>query len=358
MNKPDDNEIEISIFGTGSGECLAVHIGSGKWILIDSCYLSKNKSPLNINYLESLGLNLRSSIKLIICTHWHDDHTRGLSEIFDAIDAPIVLSVALQQIEFLRLATMYQALRVPTSFSSGVYELSKIFESKQKNPSKKIIFAINNMRKIVEISEGNHAILEFLSPSDEDVAEAIKNFSALIPLNKECTKTIPAINNDSCIVTLINILSDSILCGADKECSNSAEKGWGIIFRNFISQGYRKSSVYKIAHHGSKNGDHECIWRGILNENPIAILTPFLRSRLPRETDIERINKNTINAYSTGPKRPSKSALLPEEKKLLRDFDMDKKICQINKNYGQIILRKKIASPTWTVSTIGTAYKL
>ncbi len=356
---PDDDEIEISIFGTGTGECLAIHIGYGRWILIDSCYLSKNKTPLHIEYIKSLGFDLTSSIKLIICSHWHDDHTKGLSGIYDLIDVPIVVSIALKQQEFLRLAAIYQELNVPSSFTSGVYELSKIFESKEKNHSKKIVFAINNKRELIEITEGTNAVIEFLSPSDEDVIAAVKKIAELIPVNKKCIKSLPApINNDFCIATLINIVNDSVLFGADKECSNSNGKGWQFIYEKFKTLGLKKSSVFKIAHHGSENGDHECIWQGMLNGNPFAILTPFFRSKLPRETDIERIIKKTNNAYSTGPKTQNKSSFMPEVIKVLRDFDMDKKISQINKDFGQVILRKKMTAQNWNVSTNGTAYKL
>jgi glyoxylase-like metal-dependent hydrolase (beta-lactamase superfamily II) len=115
MNKPDEDEIEVSIFGTGTGECLAVHLGLGKWILIDSCHLSNSKKPLNVSYLTNLGYNLSLSVKLIICTHWHDDHAIGLSDIFNDIDLPIVISAVLQKKEFLRLAYLYQALTNPSN---------------------------------------------------------------------------------------------------------------------------------------------------------------------------------------------------------------------------------------------------
>jgi Metallo-beta-lactamase superfamily. len=358
MNKPDNDEIEVSIFGTGAGECLAIHIGFGKWILIDSCYLSKNKIPLNIDYLKSLEYDLTSSVKLIICTHWHDDHAKGLSEIYKSIDAPIVVSIALQKREFLGLASTYKELNVPSLFSSGIHELSEIFRSKIEDNSKRIVFAVNNKREFVEISEGNHAVVEFLSPSDEDVAEAIRNFAKLTPVNKECIKCLPSINNDSCVVTLITILGDSILCGADKECSNSQGKGWQFIYENFKTQNSQRSSIFKIAHHGSENGDHECIWRGMLNENPFAILTPFFRSNLPKDADIDRINKQTNEAYSAGPKHSNKSMLDSPVKKFLHDIDMEKRICQINKDYGRVTLRRKTSAPNWTVSMHGSAYKI
>lgn len=34
---PALNEVEISVFGPGYGEAIAVHTGNGNWLLVDSC---------------------------------------------------------------------------------------------------------------------------------------------------------------------------------------------------------------------------------------------------------------------------------------------------------------------------------
>lgn len=34
---PAADEIEFSLFGPGYGEAVAVHLGDGTWLLIDSC---------------------------------------------------------------------------------------------------------------------------------------------------------------------------------------------------------------------------------------------------------------------------------------------------------------------------------
>ena len=35
LEAPAAGELEVSLFGPGFGEALALHIGAGKWILVD-----------------------------------------------------------------------------------------------------------------------------------------------------------------------------------------------------------------------------------------------------------------------------------------------------------------------------------
>jgi hypothetical protein len=35
MSRPADDQIEVSLFGPGYGECCLIHIGNGKWIVVE-----------------------------------------------------------------------------------------------------------------------------------------------------------------------------------------------------------------------------------------------------------------------------------------------------------------------------------
>jgi len=37
MKQVRPDELEVSVFGPGYGESLAIHLGLGSWIIIDSC---------------------------------------------------------------------------------------------------------------------------------------------------------------------------------------------------------------------------------------------------------------------------------------------------------------------------------
>ena len=34
---PRTDELEVSLFGPGVGECVIVHLGAGEWMVVDSC---------------------------------------------------------------------------------------------------------------------------------------------------------------------------------------------------------------------------------------------------------------------------------------------------------------------------------
>ena len=80
MMHPNSDEIEITVFGPGYGECIVIHIGSNKWIIIDSC-LDDDGEPAALSYLKSLDVQVHKDVVSVMVTHWHDDHIKGLSRI-------------------------------------------------------------------------------------------------------------------------------------------------------------------------------------------------------------------------------------------------------------------------------------
>jgi glyoxylase-like metal-dependent hydrolase (beta-lactamase superfamily II) len=82
-NPPQDDELEISIFGLGYGESILIHLGRQEWMIVDSCIDHASKQPSSLKYLHSIGVDPSESVKLIVATHWHDDHIRGLATIVD-----------------------------------------------------------------------------------------------------------------------------------------------------------------------------------------------------------------------------------------------------------------------------------
>ena len=42
---------------------------------------SRRRVQPALEYLQRIGHNPASSVRLIVATHWHDDHIRGLAEV-------------------------------------------------------------------------------------------------------------------------------------------------------------------------------------------------------------------------------------------------------------------------------------
>ncbi len=92
---PAVNEIEVTLFGPGYGEAIAIHLGEGSWLLVDSCIDPYSNEPASGIYLEKIGV-AADQVCAIVSSHWHDDHVRGISRLAARHpDADFVISALL-----------------------------------------------------------------------------------------------------------------------------------------------------------------------------------------------------------------------------------------------------------------------
>ena len=82
-SRPRHNEVEVSVFGPGYGECVVLHLTNNQWIIIDSCLGMGSKQPSALEYLSSLNVDLANDVRLVLATHYHDDHIAGIGELFE-----------------------------------------------------------------------------------------------------------------------------------------------------------------------------------------------------------------------------------------------------------------------------------
>ncbi|MBF0320871.1 MAG: MBL fold metallo-hydrolase [Nitrospirae bacterium] len=339
---PDEDEIEISIFGPGYGESIVIHIGENNWIIVDSCIDAKTKRPVPLQYLEQIGVDPKTSVKLVVATHWHDDHIRGLSEIMNNCGSAVLsCSIAINTVDFYKL--LFLLSNNSMMKNTGLDEFINIKEILQKrNP----IWAIENklLWKMDLRKSDQQCEVSSLSPSDLPFTYALTDFSKLIPKDKENKRYIPAITpNRASVVLWIKIGDFYVLLGADLQEEGNAKTGWSAIVTSTLRPTC-KATFYKIPYHGSKNAHHIGVWTEMLDKNPISVLTPFSRgdTKLPTGTDIQRIRNLTENAYST--------ALPMQIKKTKRSHAVEKTINETVKKIeqniistGHVRLRKKSA---------------
>src|SRR5690349_21443663 len=79
--KPAANELEISVMGPGFGECIVCHIGANEWFVIDSCVEPRQRQPAALHYFSAIGVDPATAVKVVVATHWDQDHVRGLGEL-------------------------------------------------------------------------------------------------------------------------------------------------------------------------------------------------------------------------------------------------------------------------------------
>lgn len=101
---PRSDELEVSIFGPGFGECVLIHAGEGAWLVVDSCMNRSARKPAALAYFDEIATDPTKSVELILATHWHDDHVAGIDKIVEACpQARFWCSEALKCEEFLAL---------------------------------------------------------------------------------------------------------------------------------------------------------------------------------------------------------------------------------------------------------------
>src|SRR3954452_16374970 len=103
MAQPDPEEIEVAVFGPGFGECSCVHLGDGKWMILDSCLDPGTGRPWALGYLSDLGVDVSTSVALVVVTHFDDDHIRGITEVASAAAAAhLVCPAAVNRRDFVQ----------------------------------------------------------------------------------------------------------------------------------------------------------------------------------------------------------------------------------------------------------------
>lgn len=293
----------MSLFGPGYGESVLVHLGNNSWVIVDSCIDSiDNSSPAPLAYLRHMGVDVARSVVLVIATHWHDDHVRGLGNILAACaNAKFACSDALKCKDFLTLVC--KCAQASTRSTSGVDEFRKVINELQRRSSTPV-FAIQN-RTILTGTAGVHDwSVQSLSPSDYACVLSAAEISKMIP-NVGARIRVPSLQpNHSAVVLSIAVGHYLILLGSDLEETGDARMGWSCIIADKV-RNKKQADVYKIPHHGSLTAHNQHVWSTMLHPNPVSLITPFVcgSNMLPTDTDVSRICCATSEAYITASPR-------------------------------------------------------
>jgi hypothetical protein len=365
---PSDGELEVSIFGPGYGEAIALHVGLGRWILVDSCLEPNSGKPAHLQYLKSLGLDASLAVKLVVVTHWHDDHVQGIGMLVrECKSAEIVVSAALKSPHFSALLDLYGGGAFPGS--SGVTEFVNVFrilDERRKsgtriNAAKLAVPDKLLYRDNIYLNKKNHEVdIYSLSPSDSAILSAQLDFCQRIPDTGTRKKRIvcPSTNNTS-VVLWVRIGDHRILLGSDLEKTNDPKTGWAVVINE--SQAIKqKASVYKVAHHGAESSHDPDIWSKLLSDKPFALLSPYLvaGNSLPRDEDLDRVAGLTSNGYITAP--PKIKKFRPSDA-VVRDMiqAVTKSMRSVNIGWGQVRLRRNIeGTGDYKVELFGDAYNI
>lgn len=346
---PEADEIELSIFGPGYGEAIAIHRGAGGWILIDSCLSPSSRGPASLEYLERIGIDL-ALVHTIVASHWHDDHVKGLSRIVEKCpNAEFHMSSVFNDDEALSMLSAYGG-SAAAPHSAGAKELFHCMRISSDS-------YMAHHRSIVweEKVLGRAMKAVAFSPTAEASKQTVSRMAQLLPSASAPIRHIPELKpNLEAVVISLDIGDESILLGSDLE--DHDDLGWGAIIQSNYCLRFPKAGLFKVAHHGSISGDHDEIWSSLLTPNPTSVMTPFSKGvSLPTNADRVRIAQRSKGAYisSDGSKRPQ------IDTGLVRRMDrLATEIKPINTAFGVVRARKKLGSPEWTIELFGAAKQL
>ncbi len=290
MLAPAADELEISLFGPGYGESIAMHLGDARWIIVDSCIDAASGMPAAIAYLQEIGVDCSEQVAAVLATHWHDDHVRGLAEVLRVCErARFVLSPALQADEFLVLVES-RALG-SQRFSSGVSELADALSAlrarRHRSARAGVSFALENT---IVARSGACTVLA-LSPCSSAVQRALTEIADLLPTPLQPLRRVSAPSSNAASIALwLKGDAGTALLGADLDCHRDDTAGWGAVLALDPAADGR-AGLLKVPHHGSSNAHDQRMWDHLLHERPQAMLTPWSRGgrTLPEGSDRDRI---------------------------------------------------------------------
>ena len=348
---PGSNEFELTLFGPGYGESVVLHVGAGIWVIVDSC-IDAQGTPRALRYVRGLGLDPAQAVKLVVATHWHDDHIRGMARLIEACDkAKFCCAAALCQEEFLSAIGALERRHLSVT-GSGARELHDVFTRLAKAGSKPT-HAIANRR----IFTSGKCEIWSLSPGDATFERFLRVIGGLRPSAGQAKRRLRDLSPNEIAVALWIVVDDvAVLLGSDLE-----KRGWVEILRS-AERPKGASSAFKIPHHGSANADVPEVWKRMLDAEPFAVLTPWRRGghTLPDRGDVRRVLSNTRNAYAS-----ARSASL-QRAPVRRDGMVDRtiresgvKLQRLAMSPGAVRLRKPVGTRAhWSVETFDAACHL
>jgi hypothetical protein len=352
------DEFEVSVFGPSFGECICLHLGDGAWVVIDSCLDEARSNPASLTYLRSLRLDPGEAVRLIVITHWDDDHIRGIARVVEACAAAdVACSAALGKTDIIQFVVEQETALGGSE--TGVDELRFVLR-KVEERNRRIIWAKANTT-LFPRPPGAAPNVVALSPSEDAFQrgvtahiEAATGKKAAVPRRFRS----PEGPNGASVATSVRNGDRWLLMGADLERSNNPHTGWAAVIAHAAPD--EKASVVKVPHHGSADAHHDGMWSELAEEHPLSIVTPLSRGAndLPSPADIERLLAISGRLYQTA---------TPVLERAKKDRDVERLLSRLHvprvetlRGWGQVRARRSLLDPEaeWEVELSGDAVQL
>jgi hypothetical protein len=356
---PGFDEIELHVYGRGYGEAIAIHLGNGHWMAVDSAR-SVNGVLWVFEYLDAIGV-ARTRVTDLLLTHWHTDHIAGASEILSqAPDARLILSNCGRSEEFVRLVAECSGSRFdPTkAIAFEMYELLGLVRNR-KLASGRGNFRFVGRDTLLNFEQIPDAHMLMLSPSELDCVAALAYFAELTSSRTGTAGSVTVPENHASVVLLLQISNDMILLGADRENHPDQERGWAVVLdsKKHMAAGML-ATAYKVSHHGSVTGYCPTLWPDHLTPDCMNIVTPYVKQArpIPNREMLQRYKLHSPNLLCTSLPRQVRS----RHRSQISGAGGPKIRFEGAVGVGSVRLRKRNGGEHvhWTVELFGAAERL
>lgn len=304
LSPPDENQLEITLFGPNYGESLVLHIPTIGWGVIDCCKfkIPGKNSPLNLplEYLKGILSPKLPKLSFIILTHPHEDHYNGIDELITEYPGGVkrVCWYAGNGIPELKKYIAINRVAGKDVLPGYVNVLNTIEESPKRGVQ------LRRLSELTKIAETDLSSLIALSPSAYNEKKYIEKLLKSFPIAGK--KVAQLKDNDLNIISVALFLKCGkfqAVFGSDLQNLDGPNGGWNAIVANHDCPELW-ANVVKVAHHGSSNGYNEGVWKEHCKKNkPIALIAPFNRKKyLPEKSVLTLLKQNIDEIYiSSGP---------------------------------------------------------
>lgn len=351
-SKPAANEVEVSVFGRGFGEAICLHV-EGDWFLVDSCLGPDSGNPAALSYLADIGVDPVDAVRLVLITHWDDDHIHGVGRLVELChNATVACSLALNRKDIVQFVLEQE--RVKGASGSGVDELRGVLQ--RCRTTGRLIWAKASLPLHPRVSGATPRVTA-LAPSDDAVGRSIESLiesaaSAKIAYPRRYKA--PEGPNGASVASMVRIGDKMVLLGADLENSANPLSGWEAVLQ--LARPDVRASLVKVPHHGSDGAHHDPTWDEIVDADAVAIVTPWSLGGnfLPLAEDLARLQGVAGRVFLTA---------MPELRRARKDVEVEKLLAKVGERgrvqavtgWGQVRARLRSGDVRWHVDLDGDA---
>jgi len=287
QSAPGNTELEFTALGPGYGECLVLHLGFREWMIVDSCLTEDDEQPA-LQYLRRLGVDVATEVKLVVATHWHDDHVQGMQALVDACQsARFACSAVLGRKEL--LGAIGRRSESERTTSSGVKEMRAVLKkvAAKHRPRAPRPMWVLECTSLHYRAEPYGCEVRALSPSSRMLGLAYQRIGSLLEQSRFAQVPRDHVN-DAAVALWVEAGDATLLLGSDLE--EKSCKGWTAAIACGATRG-GKAEIIKVPHHGSEGAHHPPVWAQLLHPRPHAIVCSFHCGNvdLPTDKDVERL---------------------------------------------------------------------